>query len=526
MVVYQENMSVMALISSTLIVLLAVLAIQSSGSQVPAFASVSKGLSGSLVEVRVTQSARDTGDRLTDKDSIQMKPVDFQKIKGTDSVTIQVDSEDKYQEILGFGGAFTESAAYMFSQLTDENKNAIVRAYFGDKSDASGSTVIDAASGDTLQLDSIKYSVGRVPVHSCDFSLESYSFDDNDGDFNLTSFNISRNYQWLIPMLKQSLQSAEFDIRLFASPWSPPAWMKRNGQMDGSDLPCLKDGDEYLEAWALYLSKFITAHEEEGIPFWGMTVQNEPEFNAPWEACTYTPEQERDFIINQLGPRMKSEHPNLQIMIYDHNKDDIVTWAETILSDPKAASFVAGTAFHWYSGFQFDHLETTHEMFPEKFLLASEATNCPGVDLGNWSRAEVYGFDILGDLNAWSAGWVDWNLLLDMQGGPNHLNNFCDSPIVVDVEDQIVFVQPMFYYLGHLSKFVPPGSVRIGTKISDTLDDSISAASFLTPNKQIAVVVMNQNDKDVELVLADSALQVSAVYEIPSHGITTFVYDL
>jgi glucosylceramidase len=301
--------------------------------------------------------------------------------------------------------------------------------------------------------------------------------------------------------------------------------MKSNDQMTGSDLPCFKDGDEYLESWALYLSKFITAHKEEGINFWGMTVQNEPEFDAPWEACMYTPELERDFISQHLGPRMKADHPDLQIMIYDHNKDDIVTWVDTILSDPEAASYVAGTAFHWYSGFQFENLEEAHELHPEKFLLASEATNCPGVALGDWSRAEVYGFDILGDLNAWSAGWVDWNLVLDMEGGPNHLNNYCDSPIVVDVDNQLVFVQPMFYYLGHLSKFVPPGSIRVGTDLSDTLDDAISAASFITPSKQVVVVAMNQGDDNVNMVLSDTSKDVATIYQIPAHGITTFVYD-
>lgn len=515
----------MFIISSVMIALIGILAFQTSFTHgVSHSANVAKGLSP-VLNVQVIQSARNTTDRLTTKDSIQMKPLNVIQKKETDWVILEIDTESKYQEILGFGGAFTEAAAYMFSQLNDANKNAVIRAYFGDKADAEGANLIDSASGDSIQLDSIKYSVGRVPVHSCDFSLESYSFDDYDGDFGIKYFNISRNYQWLIPMLKQSLESSEYDIRLFASPWSPPAWMKSNDQMTGSDLPCFKDGDQYLESWALYLSKFITAHKEEGINFWGMTVQNEPEFDAPWEACMYTPELERDFISQHLGPRMKADHPDLQIMIYDHNKDDIVTWVDTILSDPEAASYVAGTAFHWYSGFQFENLEEAHELHPEKFLLASEATNCPGVALGDWSRAEVYGFDILGDLNAWSAGWVDWNLVLDMEGGPNHLNNYCDSPIVVDVDNQLVFVQPMFYYLGHLSKFVPPGSIRVGTDLSDTLDDAISAASFITPSKQVVVVAMNQGDDDVNMVLSDTSKDVATIYQIPAHGIATFVYD-
>jgi glucosylceramidase len=513
----------MVLFNSILVVLIGVLVFHSY-SPVP-YANVSKGITGSVLSVHITQSARDTGDRLTTKDPIQMKPMDFLNKKTSEPITLEVDSKSRYQEILGFGGAFTEAAAYKFSQLTQANKNAIIRAYFGDKVDAEGANLIDGSSGDSIQLDSIKYAVGRVPIHSCDFSLESYTFDDNSGDFDMNYFNISRNYQWLIPMLKQSLDASDIEIRLFASPWSPPAWMKSNNQMLGSDLPCFKDGDEYLDAWALYLSKFITAHQEEGIDFWGMTVQNEPEFDAPWEACMYTPEQERDFIAKHLGPRMKQDHPHLQIMIYDHNKDDIVTWAETILSDKEAAQYVAGTAFHWYSGFQFENLDTTHEMFPDKFLLASEATNCPGVSLGDWSRGEVYGWDIIGDLNSWSAGWVDWNLLLDMEGGPNHLNNYCDAAFVVDVEDQIVFVQPIFYYLGHLSKFVPPGSVRLGTELSDTMNGSIAAASFLTPSKEVVVVVMNQNDTDAEIVLHDTSKELATTYQIPAHGITTFVYD-
>jgi len=527
MAVQQKNASVMCLMTSVMVVLIGILALQSSSfHHVSTYAHVSKSLKGtSPLEVRITQSARDTGDRLTTKNSIQMKSKEYISKKSSDSITLSIDPELQFQEMLGFGGAFTEAAAYMFSQMTEANKNAIIKAYFGDKVDATGANLVDGASGDAIKLDSIKYSVGRVPIHSCDFSLESYSFDDNIADFDINYFNISRNFQWLIPMLKQSLDASDNDIRLFASPWSPPAWMKSNDQMTGSDLPCFKDGDEYLESWALYLSKFLTAHKEQGIDFWAITVQNEPEFDAPWEACMYTPEQERDFIINHLGPRMAQDHPDLQIMIYDHNKDDIVTWAETILSSPEAAKYVDGVAFHWYSGFQFDQLDTTHDMFPDTFLLASEATHCPGVALGNWSRGEVYGFDIIGDMNSWSAGWVDWNLVLDMEGGPNHLNNYCDAAIVVDVEDQIVYVQPMFYYLGHLARFVPAGSVRIGNKMSDTLGDTVSSAAFLTPSKEIVVVAMNQNDDDVEIVLQDDVQGLAAPYTLPAHGIATFVYD-
>jgi len=475
-------------------------------------------------EIQVTQTAKDTSDRLTQKPSLFFQPVE-EFNGGMDSpVVLTIDTQQRYQEMLGFGGAFTDAAAYMFSQMNDANQRAILHSYFGEKVDTEGANVVDGASGDAIDVQSIKYSVGRVHINSCDFSLYSYSFDDVDGDFNLTNFNISQNFQMLIPLIQQSLKAADREIKLFGSPWSPPAWMKSNNQMDGSNLPCFKEGPEYMDAWALYLSKFFTHHEEEaGIKFWGLTVQNEPEYDAPWEACTYTPEQERDFIINHLGPRLAQDHPDLAIMIYDHNKDDIVTWADAILSDPTANKYVSGVAFHWYSGFEFDNLETTHEMFPDKFLLASEATHMNGVLLGNWTRGEVYGLDILGDINSWASGWVDWNLILDMEGGPNHLKNYCDAPIVVDVEEQIVYIQPMFYYLGHLSRFVEPGSKRIGLSVSES--DSVVAAAFITPSNEIVLVAMNQGDEDVGIALQDIDKGMGANYLLPEHSIVTFVYD-
>jgi glucosylceramidase len=140
--------------------------------------------------------------------------------------------------------------------------------------------------------------------------------------------------------------------------------MKGNGEMTGSSSPGLIQTEDVFNAWALYYSKFIIAYQHEGIDFWGLTVQNEPEFAAPWEACVYNPQQEADFVKNYLGPSIKKQFPDLKIMIYDHNKDHIQNWASTIYSDLEAAKYVDGTAFHWYSGPQFENVEATHNMFP------------------------------------------------------------------------------------------------------------------------------------------------------------------
>jgi len=302
-----------------------------------------------------------------------------------------------------------------------------------------------------------------------------------------------------------------------------PYWMKGNNNMNSSSFPCLKPGDQYNSTWALYFSYFLTEFQQQlGITFWGLTIQNEPEANQTFESCLWSPEEERDFVKNFLGPQLRADHPDVKIMIWDHNKDDIVKWAQTILSDPKAAEYIAGTAYHWYSGSQFNNVQTVHDQFPDYFLLATEACNCPGVSLGNWDRGESYGYDIIGDLNVWTIGWVDWNMLLDMQGGPNHVHNYCDAHLIGDASTQTVHFQPSYYYMGQISKFVLPNSQRVSL-VTTGNTVGVSSTAVITPDNQVVVVVMNQNNNAVDLVLEDS--DQSASYSLPSHAIVTFLYD-
>jgi len=365
-------------------------------------------------------------------------------------------------------------------------------------------------------------------MDSCDFCIASYNFDNVSSDFDLNNFDISHDKIWLLPFIKAALSVTTLPIRLFLTPWSPPGWMKTNHQMDGSYNPCLiPSGDsKYQVTWANYFSKFLTAYKQEGVQFWGMTVQNEPGFAAPWEACTYTPQQERDFVKGQLGPVIKSNHPNVKIMIYDHNEDVLEEWVRTIYSDPAAAQYVAGTAFHWYSGANASALEASHAFDPSKFLLATEASNCPPDDNyvdGSWPFAEKYSYNIMVDLNHWAVGFTDWNLLLDLQGGPNHVNNFCDAPIRVDTVKNKIYLQPAYYYIGQFTRYLLPDTVIVETSVKAVgVRGELMAVSGNTADGNVVVVVLNTSGNDVQYRLIDIKHWVDAI--IPAHAMQTLIY--
>ncbi|KAF0716305.1 hypothetical protein As57867_002901, partial [Aphanomyces stellatus] len=370
---------------------------------------------------------------------------------------IRVDESKVFQEILGFGGAFTEASALNFKKLPLAKQEEVLRLYFDKETGAA-------------------YTFGRVPMNSCDFSPASYSFDDVVNDVKLDHFDmhISHDQDALIPFIKGALKLRP-DIKLFLSPWSPPAWMKLPDwqgahSMTGSVYPVGLNPD-FRQTWALYFSKFITAYKNQNISFWGLTPQNEPMFPAPWEACSYDAEHEASFVAEFLGPQIRQDHPDVKILVFDHNRDFVTQWASAAYQ--AGNQYVDGVAFHWYNAdgreldgaLYYNHLNDTHHLDPSKLLLATEACNCPGVATGKdaWFRAQRYGHDIISDLNNYAHGWVDWNLLLDHTGGPNHLNNTCDAPLILSPDAQDFHIQPLYYFIKHFSAFVPPGSKRIAS---------------------------------------------------------------
>ncbi|KAL9657845.1 hypothetical protein ABK040_013181 [Willaertia magna] len=453
-----------------------------------------------LSEVTVIQTAQNTNDRLTKIASLQWQ-------KGSINTTIpliQLNPKKRYQSIIGFGCALTEASSFVFSQLNEENKEKILEAYFS-------------------PTKGLNYTIGRIHMNSCDFTLGTYSCDNVENDFQLNYFNIERDKLFIVPFVKRALEMVKKNgngktLNLFLSPWSPPAWMKRNFHMNGSDKPIgLINETLILNSWALFYSKFISFYKKEGINFWGLTVQNEPEYAAPYESCVYTAEFQRDFIKNYLGPRIQKDHPQTKIMIYDHNRDHVHIWAKTIYSDKEAAKYISGTAF----------IDLAHQVDPTKFLLASEATQGPNVVLGDWSRGESYGYDIINDLEHWASGWVDWNCLLNLQGGPTHMENWCDSLIVGDVTNQTIYFNPMYYYFGHFTKYILQNSFRIGqTKQFVKNNEELLVTSFITPENNIVTVLMNQESTLQKIQLQDQSADSDIYLEVilPPHSIKTLIY--
>jgi glucosylceramidase len=389
---------------------------------------------------------------------------------------IMVDPKHTFQEWIGFGGAFTESSAHLFAGMTPENQEKVLTAYF------------DPVEGNA-------YTLCRTHINSCDFSFGNWANADQDGDFELKSFTIDRDKKQIIPMIKRALAKARGKIQLFASPWSPPSWMKTNGSMlNGGKLK-----PECRDAWASYYCRYLSAFEAEGLPMWGLTVQNEPAAVQRWESCVYTAEEERDFVRDHLGPALaKSGHGDKKLIVWDHNRDMLIERAAVIFNDPKAAAYIWGIGFHWYMSDSFHHVRAVKEAFPDKHLVFTEGCQEGGPHPLSWPVGERYGRSIINDLNNGTEFWCDWNLILDETGGPNHVGNLCSAPILADNAKKELIFNPSFYALGHFSKFIRPGAKRV--TVGSSLDN-VLATAFLNTDGALAVVVMNQSEGDHSAVI-------------------------
>jgi glucosylceramidase len=418
-------------------------------------------------------------------------------------ICVFVVPEKKFQTYLGIGGAITDASAEVFAKLSADKQKEFLQAYYSKKN-------------------GIGYSIIRTTIHSSDFSSGSYTYVD-EGDKALTSFNVSHDMQYRVPLIKKALQAADRKITLYASPWSPPAFMKTNNNM----LRGGKLKPEFYDAWANYYVKFINTYQKLGIPVWGLTVQNEPMATQTWESCIYTAEEERDFLKNHLGPTLKKAGlGDKKIIVWDHNRDLMTQRASTILEDKEAAKYVWGIGFHWYENWSggepmFENVGKVNEMYPDVNLIFTEGC----VEKFNaekyqfWPNAERYGRSIINDFNNGTVGWTDWNILLDETGGPNHVGNFCFAPVHADTKTGELVYTPSYYYIGHFSKFIEKGAKRISSVSSRS---QLLTTSFSNPDGKIVTVVMNQSDLPVKYYLAID--QNAAEVSIQPHAIQTLVY--
>jgi len=451
---------------------------------------------GKRTSAELVLTAKGTADRLSRK-----APLTFAPLSQPDELTpvVMVDPRKTFQTIEGIGGALTDSSAETYAKLPPKSQQEVLTAYF------------DEEKG-------IGYSFCRTNIHSCDFSSDVYTYDDVAGDTELKNFSIDHDRKYRIPFIKAALATGKTPFTLFASPWSPPAWMKTNGNiLRGGKLK-----PEYAEAWASYYGRFVKAYEKEGIAIWGLSVQNEPMAIQTWQSCIYTGEEERDFVRDHLGPALERDGlSGLKLMVWDHNRGLLYARAKVVYDDPEASKYVWGAAFHWYVGDHFDQVRQTYEAWPDKRLVFSEG--CPelfnAAKVAEWQWGEKYGLSMLMDLSNGTSAWTDWNVLLDELGGPNHVGNFCYAPIHADTKTGELTYMNSFYYIGHFSKYVRPGAKRVSA-VTD--DDRLLATAFKNTDGKVAVVVLNLSDDAVPFsfwIDGETAKTTS-----PAHSIMTLVY--
>jgi glucosylceramidase len=440
-------------------------------------------------------TAQATDQRLTKAGELEFspkpQPEEWEK-------SIIVNPAKQYQSFLGIGAALTDAAAETFYRLPKAKQQEFLKAYFNVK-------------------EGIGYSLGRTHIHSCDFSSASYTYVTN-GDRTLQSFDIGHDLKYRIPFIKEALAAAGKEFALYVSPWSPPAWMKSNNDMlQGGKLKA-----EFRDTWANYFVRFIRAYEQQGVPIWGLTVQNEPMAKQRWESCLYTAEEERDFVKNHLGPTLaKAGLKDKKLIIWDHNRDLMVHRVSTVLDDPEAAKYVWGVGFHWYEGGLYNNTKLVNETYPQMNLLFTEGCVEGPVNLknvGSWHFGERYGTSMINDFNSGAVGWTDWNILLDETGGPNHVSNFCYAPVLGDTRTGELHYLNSYFYIGHFSKFIRPGARRVS---SSSMSANLLTTAFLNPDNTLAVVVMNSSDKAQPFFFWLEGQ--AAKTESPAHSIMTLV---
>jgi len=404
--------------------------------------------------------------------------------------TIMIDPDKTFQIIHGFGGAFTDATADVFAQLPGAAQEKFLKELFN-------------------PVEGNGYTFCRTTIHSSDYSAAMYTYDDVAGDTELKHFSIDPDRRNRLPLIRRAQAVAKGNLRLFASPWSPPAWMKTNNEMKhGGRLK-----PEYRQAWADYFVKYIKAYAAEGLPIWGVTVQNEAMATQVWESCIFTAAEEKDFVRDYLGPSLhKAGLGDVKIAIWDHNRGIMYQRAEAAYEDPAASKYIWGMAFHWYVGDHFENARMVHDAFPDKGLIFTE-----GSTRGTWPSATRLAKQVIMDLNNWTSAWTIWNMLLDEQGGPRHSGGLMGGTGVnANLKTGELTFNPPHYVFGQFTRFIRPGAKRIACTSNS---DDFVATAFINPDGKIAVVLTNTSDHEqlAQVWVDGKALKFSC----PAGGVMT-----
>lgn len=411
---------------------------------------------------------------------------------------VDIDHTQRHQKIIGFGGAFTDSAGWNIGRMARDLQGRLINDYFGP--------------------DGIEYRLGRATIGGSDFSTRAYSYDDNPKDESLSTFALqNEDYNYKMPFMRWAKEVTKHptELKFFGSAWSAPAWMKTNHELNHGGFLRDAPGGHYYKAFAKYTVKFVQEYAKNNVSIWGLTIVNEPGFGNDkgfrYNCLGFTAQTQRDYIKMDLGPELHAANlANVAVMHFDHNIDHLEEYANTILGDKDAAQYVAGTAYHWYertnTKFNYSLLNQISQRYPDKFLLNTEA--ClgygPPKSLGDWHNFNEYATDIVDVLNQGVAGWVDWNMVLDMKGGPSWAGTVVDAPVHVSDDGKEYYKLPLYYAMGHFSKFLVPDSVRINAAVKhDTNGNNVLVTVFERPDKAVVVTLLNKNAHKISVKVHD-----------------------
>ncbi|XP_015523845.1 lysosomal acid glucosylceramidase [Neodiprion lecontei] len=396
-----------------------------------------------------------------------------------------------YQRIHGFGGCFTDSACISIKSLSEDAQKNLMSSYFSSEGNA--------------------YNLGRVPIAGTDFSTRLYTYDDYSGDLLLKNFSLAdEDLYYKIPLMQQALEMSP-ELKFIAASWSAPPWMKTNNDYIGLGF-LLK---EYYQLYAEYLIKFLDEYENHGLEMWAISTGNEPNdaFIDGYEinSLTWLSSTIAEWVAENLGPTIsESKHNKTLILALDDQTFYLPNFVEEMFVNETAKNYTAGIAVHWYydTDTPSSVLQETHDLFPDKFLLMTEAAVAANLSdgkllLGSWDSGEKYIMDIIDNLRNWVTGWIDWNLALNEEGGPHWHYTYDQSSIVVNAEADEFYKQPLFYAISHFSKFIPRGSVRVELTHNQVTNATVDFVAFVTPEDETVLVIFNKWSEERQVIISD-----------------------
>nr|XP_016854371.1 PREDICTED: glucosylceramidase-like [Anolis carolinensis] len=421
-----------------------------------------------------------------------------------------------YQRIKGFGGSLTDAAAINIMRLSPAAQDHLLRSYFSEEGKR-GCFYLACKTPGVLEVEiKLTTTIPNFPSpHLPSLWQRTEAATPRPLHYAISARRLRlavlqpglRDTDLRIPLLHRFVAAAKRHLSLIGSPWSAPGWLRTNNQVMGKARLKGEPGDIHHKTWARYFVRFLDEYACHNVTFWAVTAQNEPSSSVfipmkNFPMTQFSPEKQRDFIIADLGPALAaSRHKDVLLIIHDDQRIHLPNWANVVIGNSSAARYVAGIGIHWYLDSVTPPeltLEATYLLFPDFFLLYTESCNGfrvwePRVDLGSWERGVRYSQNILTNLNSFIVGWIDWNLVLDMEGGPNYVKNHVDSPIIVNPLRDEFYKQPMFYHLAHFSKFIPEGSIRVAmTKNFEITGCQLQSTGFVRPDGIAVVVVLNK----------------------------------